>query len=65
MQKGSHRRRAPRAKARGAKFGRPSALPPHQLTEALARLTQGESLADMAGYPTTIGRLKLKLDTAA
>jgi DNA invertase Pin-like site-specific DNA recombinase len=58
-----------RAKARGVKFGRPSALTPHQRTEALARLALGESLADIARsydvHPTTIGRLKPKLETAA
>jgi DNA invertase Pin-like site-specific DNA recombinase len=58
-----------RAKARGVKFGRPSVLTPHQRTEALARLAQGESLADIARsydvHPTTIGRLKPRLETAA
>jgi DNA invertase Pin-like site-specific DNA recombinase len=37
-----------RAKARGVKFGRPSALTAHQRTEALQRLAQGEAQADVA-----------------
>jgi DNA invertase Pin-like site-specific DNA recombinase len=37
-----------RAKARGVKFGRPTALTPHQRAEALERLTQGEAQADLA-----------------
>jgi DNA invertase Pin-like site-specific DNA recombinase len=57
-----------RAKARGVKFGRPLALTPHQRTEALVRLARGEALADIARsydvHPTTIGRLKPKLDAA-
>lgn len=50
-----------RAQARGIKFGRPSKLSPHQRREALARLTAGETQADIArSYGvahTTIGRL--------
>jgi DNA invertase Pin-like site-specific DNA recombinase len=37
-----------RAKARGVRFGRPTALTPHQRTEALQRLTQGDAQADVA-----------------
>ena len=37
-----------RAKARGVKFGRPTALTPHQRTEALQRLGNGEAQADVA-----------------
>ena len=37
-----------RAKARGVKFGRPSALTIHQRQEALQRLTNGEPQADVA-----------------
>jgi DNA invertase Pin-like site-specific DNA recombinase len=37
-----------RAKARGVKFGRPSALTPHQRQEAIQRLAQGEAQADVA-----------------
>jgi DNA invertase Pin-like site-specific DNA recombinase len=37
-----------RAKARGVKFGRPTALTPHQRTEALQRLASGEAQADVA-----------------
>jgi DNA invertase Pin-like site-specific DNA recombinase len=37
-----------RAKARGVKFGRPTALTPHQRQEALQRLAQGEAQADIA-----------------
>src|SRR5262245_37129127 len=37
-----------RAKARGVRFGRPTALTPHQRQEALQRLTQGEAQADLA-----------------
>src|SRR5262249_17165742 len=37
-----------RAKVRGAKFGRPSALTPHQRREALLRLGNGEAQADVA-----------------
>src|SRR5215472_17257225 len=37
-----------RAKARGVKFGRPTALTPHQRQEALRRLAQGEAQADIA-----------------
>ena len=37
-----------RAEARGVKFGRPSALTPHQRQEAIQRLAQGEAQADVA-----------------
>jgi DNA invertase Pin-like site-specific DNA recombinase len=37
-----------RAKARGVKFGRPTALTPHQRHEALQRLGNGEAQADVA-----------------
>jgi DNA invertase Pin-like site-specific DNA recombinase len=37
-----------RAKARGVKFGRPTALTPHQRQEALQRLGSGETQADVA-----------------
>jgi DNA invertase Pin-like site-specific DNA recombinase len=37
-----------RAKARGVRFGRPSALSPHQQAEALQRLANGEAQADVA-----------------
>jgi DNA invertase Pin-like site-specific DNA recombinase len=37
-----------RAKARGVRFGRPAALTPHQRTEALQRLANGEVQADLA-----------------
>jgi len=37
-----------RAKARGVKFGRPTALTPHQRAEALQRLGNGEAQADVA-----------------
>jgi DNA invertase Pin-like site-specific DNA recombinase len=37
-----------RAKARGVKFGRPTALTPHQRAEALRRLANGEAQADVA-----------------
>jgi len=37
-----------RAKARGVKFGRPSALTAHQRREAIQRLAQGEAQADVA-----------------
>jgi len=37
-----------RAKARGVGFGRPAALTPHQRTEALQRLAQGEAQAELA-----------------
>src|SRR5919198_1435129 len=37
-----------RAKARGVKFGRPAALTPHQRSEALQRLANGEAQADVA-----------------
>ena len=37
-----------RAKARGVKFGRPTALTSHQRAEALQRLGNGEAQADVA-----------------
>ena len=37
-----------RAKARGVRFGRPTALTPHQRAEALQRLANGEVQADLA-----------------
>jgi DNA invertase Pin-like site-specific DNA recombinase len=37
-----------RAKARGVKFGRPSALTAHQRQEAMQRLAHGEAQADVA-----------------
>ena len=37
-----------RAKARGVKFGRPSALTAHQRSEALQRLANGDAQADVA-----------------
>src|SRR4029453_12236349 len=37
-----------RAKVRGVKFGRPTALTPHQRAEALQRLARGEAQADVA-----------------
>jgi len=37
-----------RAKARGVRFGRPTALTPHQRAEALQRLANGEAQADVA-----------------
>ena len=37
-----------RAKARGVRFGRPSALTGHQRAEALQRLANGEAQADVA-----------------
>ena len=37
-----------RAKARGVKFGRPTALTPHQRQEALQRLANGAAQADVA-----------------
>src|SRR5262249_49611077 len=37
-----------RAKARGVKFGRPPSLTPHQRQEAIQRLTEGQSQADIA-----------------
>ena len=37
-----------RAKARGVRFGRPSALTAHQRQEALQRLSNGEAQADVA-----------------
>jgi DNA invertase Pin-like site-specific DNA recombinase len=52
-----------RAKARGVKFGRPTALTPHQRQEALQRLAQGEAQADIArSYAVsqaTISRLQV------
>jgi DNA invertase Pin-like site-specific DNA recombinase len=50
-----------RAKERGVRFGRPRKLTAHQRQEALVRLANGETQADIArSYavdPTTIGRL--------
>jgi DNA invertase Pin-like site-specific DNA recombinase len=50
-----------RAKARGVHFGRPRKLTVHQRKEALARLANGETQADIArSYavdPTTIGKI--------
>ena len=37
-----------RAKARGVRFGRPAALTPHQRQEALQRLKEGATQADLA-----------------
>ena len=52
-----------RAKARGVRFGRPRKLTVHQRKEALARLANGETQADIARSravdPTTIGRLAI------
>jgi DNA invertase Pin-like site-specific DNA recombinase len=51
-----------RAKARGVRFGRPSKLTAHQRQEALERLANGETQADVARTynvnATTIGRLE-------
>ena len=51
-----------RAKERGVKFGRPRKLTVHQRQEALARLANGETQADVARTynvdATTIGRLQ-------
>jgi DNA invertase Pin-like site-specific DNA recombinase len=51
-----------RAKARGVRFGRPPKLTPFQRQEALERLANGESQADVArAYnvdPAAICRLK-------
>jgi Resolvase, N terminal domain len=51
-----------RAKERGVCFGRPPKLTPHQRAEALQRLANGETQADIARTyavdPTTIGRLE-------
>lgn len=51
-----------RAKARGVKFGRPPKLTAHQRQEAMRRLAQGETLADIARTfavdPATISRLQ-------
>jgi DNA invertase Pin-like site-specific DNA recombinase len=50
-----------RAMARGVKFGRPPKLSPHQRREAIERLRNGETQADIARTygvdATTIGRL--------
>ena len=50
-----------RAQARGVKFGRPPKLSPHQHREAIQRLRNGETQADIARTfrvdATTIGRL--------
>jgi DNA invertase Pin-like site-specific DNA recombinase len=54
--------RRKQAKARGVRFGRPPKLTPHQRQEAIQRLANGETQADIArSYavdPTTIGRLQ-------
>lgn len=51
-----------RAKDRGVKFGRPRKLTAHQRQEAMERLANGETQADVARTyavdPTTIGRLQ-------
>jgi DNA invertase Pin-like site-specific DNA recombinase len=51
-----------RAKTRGVPFGRPRKLDPHRRQEAIQRLANGETLADVARTygvdPTTIGRLR-------
>ena len=51
-----------RAQSRGVRFGRPGKLDANQRQEALARLTNGETLVDVARTfavdPTTIGRLQ-------
>jgi DNA invertase Pin-like site-specific DNA recombinase len=51
-----------RAKARGVRFGRPRKLTHHQRQEALQRLANGETQADVARTynvdATTIGRLQ-------
>jgi DNA invertase Pin-like site-specific DNA recombinase len=51
-----------RAQSRGVRFGRPRKLDANQRQEALARLTNGETLVDVARTfavdPTTIGRLQ-------
>ena len=51
-----------RAKDRGVKFGRPRKLTPHQRQEALQRLADGETQADVARTynvdAMTIGRLQ-------
>ena len=51
-----------RAKASGARFGRPHKLAPHQRQEALQRLAVGETQSDVARTynvdQTTIGRLQ-------
>ena len=50
-----------RAQARGVKFGRPPKLNAHQRKEAIARMRNGETQADIARTygvdATTIGRL--------
>ena len=51
-----------RAKDRGVRFGRPPKLSPHQRQEALQRLSEGATCADLGRTygvdPTTIGRLQ-------
>jgi len=37
-----------RAKAKGVRFGRPPSLSPHQRREAIARIAEGVSQADLA-----------------
>jgi DNA invertase Pin-like site-specific DNA recombinase len=50
-----------RAKNRGVKFGRPRKMTPHQRQEAVRRLNEGETMADVARTyavdPATISRL--------
>src|SRR5499427_7478515 len=57
-----------RAKTRGVKFGRPSALTPHQRAEALQRLGSGEAQADIARSfnvsQATISRLQARMRRA-
>jgi DNA invertase Pin-like site-specific DNA recombinase len=51
-----------RAQERGVRFGRPRKLTAHQRQEAIARISAGETQADIARTyavdPTTIGRLQ-------
>lgn len=51
-----------RAKDRGVRFGRPRKLTPHQRQEALQRLLEGATCADLARtygiHPSNIGRLR-------
>jgi DNA invertase Pin-like site-specific DNA recombinase len=50
-----------RAKERGVRFGRPQKLTPHQRQEAVKRMVQGETQADIARTlnvsPSTVSRL--------
>ena len=58
-----------RAKDRGVKFGRPRKMTPHQRQEALRRLNDGETMADVARTyavdPATISRLLPALSSTA